>query len=410
MSAQIENSTDERWSAKEIALAAEAYMNMLEDEIAGREINKTAMREKLKAGGLSARSDGAIEYRMQNISHVLETMGRAWIAGYKPAGNVGPTNTEVLKRKIDELTKGKVYLPHARATTFSQLVPSLNQLMGVKAVYRQVSSFVLCFGGRGDPKAKGYYSLPAAAAKKVADQPFIVTIGGGKSVLPEYDGRVVDLVRLTPVYGPTALLLSDPDEVRRLAQWPVAIALREAWRFVAMPHLIEDLGFLDRTILAGAQDGIIRPQQIERLYDALRPAELEPARLPAGANFFDDGTPRLVSTRLPSLPAVAKEEGRRYWKLQQLTERDASLSKEAKRLNALRHGTFTCEACGFANADAAMFDAHHPTPLMIGMRTTIAEHLEILCPTCHRRAHRTPDRLKPVPLYELKKWCADGRR
>jgi hypothetical protein len=61
--AQNENSTDERWGAEEIALAAEAYMNMLEDEIAGREINKTAMREKLRAGGLSGRSDGAIEYR-----------------------------------------------------------------------------------------------------------------------------------------------------------------------------------------------------------------------------------------------------------------------------------------------------------------------------------------------------------
>jgi hypothetical protein len=31
-----------------MALAADAYLSMLEDEIAGREINKTAMREKLR--------------------------------------------------------------------------------------------------------------------------------------------------------------------------------------------------------------------------------------------------------------------------------------------------------------------------------------------------------------------------
>lgn len=409
MEARSESSAEERWSVEEIALAAEAYLSMLEDEIAGREINKTAMRQKLRGGGLSGRSDGAIEYRMQNISHVLETMGRAWVSGYKPAGNVGPTNTKVLKQKIEELTEGKVYLPRARAAVFSQLVPSLDQLMGVKAVFRQVSSFVLCFGGRGDPSSKGYYSLPAAAAKKVSDHPFIITIGGGKNVPPENEGRVIDLVRLSPIYGPTALLLSDPEEVRRLAQWPVAIALREVWRFMAMPRLIEDLGFDDRTILAGAQDGIIRPQQIAQLYDLLKNFELVPAKLPTGANFFDDGTPRLVSTKLPSVPAAAKEEGKRYWKLQQLTERDATLSREAKRLNALKHGTFTCEACGFANADPAMFDAHHPSPLAVGIRTTFAEHLEILCPTCHRRAHRSPDRLRPVPLLDLKKWCVDGR-
>lgn len=154
MEARSESAAEERWSVEEIALAAEAYLSMLEDEIAGREINKTAMREKLRAGGLSGRSDGAIEYRMQNISHVLETMGRAWVSGYKPAGNVGPTNTKVLKQKIEELTEGKVYLPRARAAVFSQLVPSLDQLMGVKAVFRQVSSFVLCFGGRGDGTAR----------------------------------------------------------------------------------------------------------------------------------------------------------------------------------------------------------------------------------------------------------------
>jgi len=382
---------------------------MLEEEIAGREIRKTDVRRELRAGGLANRSEGSIEYRMQNISSVLQSMGRDWVAGYKPAGNVGPTNTAIIKQKIEELTRNTAYLPRARSGTLRDVVPSRDQLMGVKAVYRPISSYVLCFGGRGSPNSGAYYSVPAGAAKKVAVSPFVITIGGGQNVTDQYDGRAIDLAQLSPVYGPTSILLEDPDEIARLAQWPVAIAIREVWRFSGSPRLVEDLGLEDKTILSGSQDGIIRPRQIDQLYEALSDIALEHAVLPAAANFYDDGTPRLIGAIRPSIPKRAKEEGKRYWRLQQRTERDAGLSREAKRLNELQHGSFTCEACEFKSADAAMLDAHHPTPLAVGTRTTFAEHLEILCPTCHRKAHRTDDRLKPLNLVELKKWAAAGR-
>jgi 5-methylcytosine-specific restriction enzyme A len=55
-----------------------------------------------------------------------------------------------------------------------------------------------------------------------------------------------------------------------------------------------------------------------------------------------------------------------------------------------------------------MFDAHHPAPLAVGKRVTLPEHLQILCPTCHRRAHRK-GRVQPFSLLELQAWVRAGR-
>ncbi|QDP20020.1 hypothetical protein FMM02_08665 [Sphingomonas xanthus] len=117
----------------------------------------------------------------------------------------------------------------------------------------------------------------------------------------------------------------------------------------------------------------------------------------------------------PSEPALTLppggdrgEEGQRIFQLQAEVERDPKLRKEARRLNVQKYGQITCEACLFGHSDPAMFDVHHPTPLAIGVRTTHAEHLLVLCPTCHRRAHRK-SKLDPFTLLELRDWVAAGR-
>jgi 5-methylcytosine-specific restriction protein A len=77
------------WSDDELEAAVSAYLEMLQDDKAGRPYNKADVNAELRQGELSERSKGSIEYRMQNISAVLEGLGREWIAGYKPARNVG---------------------------------------------------------------------------------------------------------------------------------------------------------------------------------------------------------------------------------------------------------------------------------------------------------------------------------
>ena len=81
---------DKRWSDEELFETVKAYMEMLKLEKTGRPYSKAAFRRGLMAGPLPARSTGAIEYRMQNISSFLNDLGLDWIEGYKPASHIGP--------------------------------------------------------------------------------------------------------------------------------------------------------------------------------------------------------------------------------------------------------------------------------------------------------------------------------
>jgi hypothetical protein len=382
----------------------ESYLSMLADEQAERPYSKTAVKNALLTGALSHRSSGSVDFRMQNISAVLDSMGRQWIDGFKPLSNVGPVNEARIKNLILELD-GEAAVP--RPMTLSEVVPSPDLLMGVKAVWGAISSYVLCFGARPGSDAQTY-ALPAGAARRAVERPFVIAIGGGRHVRDGLEGRVVNLARVSTVYGRTEVFVG-PDEAKRLEQWPVSVALHEVWKFVGTPHLVTDLGFADRSMLAGTQDGIIRPEAIADLWRALEQWPIEPQPLPPLSNFYDSGAPTLVYSRLPLPPGRDKgEEGERIFKLQRQIERDPKLRKEAKRLNVLRHGQHTCEACLFAHSDSAMFDVHHPTPLAAGVRTTLAAQLVVLCPTCHRRAHRK-SRIDPYSLIELRDWISQGR-
>lgn len=400
---------DLEWTDEELQASVTTYLEMLQLEHSQVPYSKAEFRNRLRATSLSARNDSSVEYRMQNISVVLQSRNQPWIAGYKPAKNVGQGTDVRIARIIEETGGPRGAIPR-QVQQLQDVVDRQEALMGVKAVFGPLRSHVLCFGARGNINDKSYFSVAAGAARRAITQPFIITIGGGKEVRDGFEGRVINVTRCALVYGPTSTLVTDPDEIQRLAQWPVAIALHDAWRFVGMPHLVEELGFPDRTILAGSQDGIVCPDNtIARLWDALKEWPIEAVALPVPANFYDNGSPRLAVSKLPGIPSSAgAEEGDRVWKSQLALERNPGLARDAKRLNFETHGTFRCEACGFPQSDAAMFDAHHPTPLAAGRRLTLPEHLEILCPTCHRRAHRK-SRLDPYSVRELRQWIEDGR-
>ena len=92
--------TDGRWTEDEIRAAVAAYAELMRAERRGEAADKSAMRQRVLSGALSQRTAGAYEYRMQNISAVLDERGYAWIAGYKPMRNVGPEATDLIWRAI----------------------------------------------------------------------------------------------------------------------------------------------------------------------------------------------------------------------------------------------------------------------------------------------------------------------
>lgn len=89
------------WSEVEIQAAVDAYLSMLSREQAGQAINKAHENRVLRKGALSGRTEGSVEFRMQNISTVLVELQRERIKGYKPAKNVGPRVTKMIREALN---------------------------------------------------------------------------------------------------------------------------------------------------------------------------------------------------------------------------------------------------------------------------------------------------------------------
>jgi len=291
--------------------------------------------------------------------------------------------------------------------TLEQIAGSPEAIMGVKAVFGRSEAAVMCFGSHGDEAAKdrGHFSLARSVAEAAMERPWLISIGGGDDVPPDLRGRVLELIRVTGVFGETKAFIHDASYLARLARWPVAVVISEVYAISGEPLLIEDLNFPNRKILANAYDGIRRDEgEILRLWEALRECDVHrrsEIQLPAG--FRDPGKVELYSTMYPRVVA-SSTEGKKIWKEQLVTERGSKLGKEAKKQNRiLSGGMLRCETCDFSHEQNGAFDAHHLFPLACGVRETRIDDFAILCPTCHRLAHVLGiDKLQPLPINALK--------
>lgn len=89
------------WTEAELKACVVAYRSILSLEEQGEPANKSDVRRRTVAAELINRGEGAYEWRMQNISAVLDEMGLPWIRGYKPARHVHSAR-EPLARMIAE--------------------------------------------------------------------------------------------------------------------------------------------------------------------------------------------------------------------------------------------------------------------------------------------------------------------
>jgi hypothetical protein len=269
----------------------------------------------------------------------------------------------------------------------------------------------MCFGGRGDAAAKdrAYFSQARSTAEKAIEQPYLVTIGGGEQVPSELRGRVLELVRVTGVFGETAAFVRDPALRARLAQWPVAVVLTEVYAIEGEPRLIEDLGFDDRRILANAFDSVRRDDAlIGELWKALSDIQVRRRwEVTPPPGFRDPGRVQMFGTMYPAV-SPSSTEGKRIRTESIKLERDRALARAVKEKNrSANSGVIVCEACEFRDAASALFDAHHLEPLATGIRESRIDDFAVLCPTCHRWAHTKSDNvLIPLKIEEIR----EGRR
>src|SRR4051794_4597961 len=187
------------------------------------------------------------------------------------------------------------------------------------------------------------------------------------------------------------------------------MVLHDVYDIEGHPRLVEDLGLEDRTTLVNAFDTVVRPEQkVERLWQALCGHRLILRELDPIPGFRDPGTVYYAGTYPPC--KVSADEGKELYRQSLERERDRELSRQVKEINKDRYGgRYTCEACGISSTDASLFDAHHLVPLALGQRRTVLSDFAVLCPTCHRVAHRKAQkRHDPMPVMEVRHWLEEN--
>ena len=111
----------QNWSEAEVRAIVGDYFSMLQLELGGETPNKAQHRRALREK-LNERSEGAVEFKHQNISAVLIEMGIPYIDGYKPLFNYQRTvlpevvsryleDNPSLQRVFEKDTKAEVQIP-----------------------------------------------------------------------------------------------------------------------------------------------------------------------------------------------------------------------------------------------------------------------------------------------------------
>jgi 5-methylcytosine-specific restriction protein A len=89
------------WKDDELKSSVSAYIEMLKMQKTGQSFNKKEIYRILATE--TGRSPKSIEYRMQNISFVLQLSGRNTVAGLAPARNVGSRVIDKIEQILSEM-------------------------------------------------------------------------------------------------------------------------------------------------------------------------------------------------------------------------------------------------------------------------------------------------------------------
>jgi 5-methylcytosine-specific restriction protein A len=181
---EFETAEGSGWSDAEIDAAVSAYLSMLRAEVAGNEFSKAEVNRRLRATVLTHRTKGSVEYRMENISSVLQGLNRQWIAGYKPAANVGAEVSRKIVASLERLEalKSEDSIPESDPETFerkvrrNRLVPFTQQPEGSKAP-KKVTRAVVQY--ERDPRVKAWVLQNAKGKCQLcgSDAPFFDDFG-----------------------------------------------------------------------------------------------------------------------------------------------------------------------------------------------------------------------------------------
>ena len=117
------------WSEAENRLIVSDYFDMLLKESKGLDYVKAEHRRALRPR-LDERSDGALEYKYQNLSAVLMELGLPYVEGYKPAGNY----QQALRDAVDAYLRDEKQILARLLDAAAESVPPLEAPPSLKEV------------------------------------------------------------------------------------------------------------------------------------------------------------------------------------------------------------------------------------------------------------------------------------
>ena len=87
----------EGWTDQELGACVAAYRELWLAQEANTKVNKSALRRQVVKNALLARGESAYEFRMQNISAVIDELGLGYVQGYLPLRNVGAAKDRIIE-------------------------------------------------------------------------------------------------------------------------------------------------------------------------------------------------------------------------------------------------------------------------------------------------------------------------
>lgn len=417
----------EDWSDAELEASVDAYLEMARLEEQQMPYSKREVYRELAAR--FDRTEKAFEYRMQNISSVLNELGRPWIPGLKPAGNVGAN----VKSRIEAL------LDRPNRDGFELMVPSvaLAALVGSGPMSRQqmtkkIWQYIKTNGlqdkqrkTRINPDAKlaavvGTFQLSMFDMERLVNKQ-LGPLTGAEAGMPSTNSGSFQDTALSETAGPATLIGIQPPRRASKSERLPADALRKATPeqiYAAVQRLLtEDVEHAfgestDYDLIA--DDGSrLPPKAVFGLALAVSLGEpIEPKHFTAG-----ETSPCFKLLRAAGYQVVPKgeaaqietgdldadedaewSEGKKKLVQHIVGERQPGLAKAKKAQYRRQHGKLSCERCGLDPVaeygtphGEACIEVHHATTqvseMQEGHKTTLAD-LQCMCANCHRFVHR----------------------
>jgi hypothetical protein len=263
------------------------YFDMLDQELRSQPFSKTEHRRRLKSL-LDGRSDGSIEYKHQNISAVLLSMGLPYVEGYKPASNYQELLSDLVTERVRgaegllSIVRDEVDRP-AKVPTVEDI---LSRLVGVPE-RGQVSQYRAVRDRKSAPSVAPNYLLREArnASLGAAGEEFVVNferarmISGGQERLAagieqvsrtrgdhegfdvlsfESNGRERLIEVKTTAFGPLTPFYVSQNQVRRSQEDAERYQVYRVFRFRKDPHLFSLAGAIDQNVTLETNEYVAR--------------------------------------------------------------------------------------------------------------------------------------------------------